>query len=206
MPEHQRRLCKREQEYQGDDAPHLERDPGIGGGHAPHCLIQDRQEREEKTPAHRQGSPAGIRQFKRLGKNIFDEQAVEPEADQQHGAEKAIQHGRLHFDENIILQVKRQSTKHDHQHGGEQRHGRQALFDQPADQQRCQHRGHEGGSGTENAQMLEGREEDQQRAQVERQAADLRVHVFSPATATRAWAKSAATKGCKSSSPSPTPM
>src|SRR5579859_7486937 len=204
MLEQERGLCEREQEDQGNDAPYLERYPGRGGGGAPDGFVEDRQGQEEDAPAHRQFSPTRFVQLERLGENIFDEKPVDAETAQQHGAKESVKHGGLHLDEDVVFQIKRQPAKDQHQHGGEQRHGRDLLLDQVTDRQRQQHRRHESGGGAEYSQILEGCKKNQQRPQVERKPSYLRIHVASAPT--RALAKSIATKGCKSSSPSPTPM
>src|ERR1700761_4671058 len=203
---HQRCLCEREQKDQGDDAPDLERDPGRGRGCAPHSFIDRGQAEEKQTPANSEFLPALFVEFERLGENIFDEQAVEGEATQKHRAEKSIKHSGFHFYKNVIPEIKRQPTEDHHQHGGDQRHRRQPALEEIAQREGDQHGGDEGGRGSENSQIFEGCKKNQQRPEIKSQSPQLRVHAALPEVSapTSALAKSWATKGCRSSSPSPT--
>src|SRR6185437_16263052 len=141
---------------------------------------------------------------------IFDEQTIEEESTQQHRPKEAVKHAGLHLDEDIVFQIERQSAEHHHQDGGEKRHGRKPFLQKIAEAQGHRDRHHETGRGAENAEIAEGRKKDQQRAQIERQPPYLGVHAACPSLSrsapTSARAKSVAMKGCKSSSPSPTPI
>src|SRR5579872_4401267 len=72
----------------------------------------------------------------------------------------------------------------------------------PAHRQGDQDRHHEDAGGHEDPAKFERQEEHKKRPEIEQKTADLRIH----AGPIRACAKAWASKGCKSASPSPTPM
>ncbi len=65
---------------------------------------------------------------KASAKTVLDEKPVEGEPAQQQRAEERVENRRLHFDENVVLQIKRQPAEHQNEHRREQRHGRKLAL------------------------------------------------------------------------------
>src|SRR6185437_10658291 len=117
-------LRKREKKNHGHDAPDLERHPGRGGGVAPYRLVERRQDQKEHTPAPGKAAPTFFGEVEGFGEDVFYEKSIERQTAQERDAEDGVEHGRLHLDEDIVLQIEREAAEDHHQHGGDERNGR----------------------------------------------------------------------------------
>ena len=81
------------------------------GEDAPDHLVDHRQEEEEQAPAERQLAPAlGVEMEGRI-EDVAEQRPAEGQAAEQHRAEQRVDDGRLHLDEDVVLQPERQRAE-----------------------------------------------------------------------------------------------
>src|SRR6185437_3984256 len=114
--EDERCLRKRKKKEQRIDSPNFEIDPDIRREMSPDDLVGNGKCKREEAPSECQLAPTFFRQFECLTENVFDEETVHCQTAQQQHAEEGVEHRRLHLDEGVVLQIKREPAEHENEH------------------------------------------------------------------------------------------
>ena len=120
-------MCQREDNRDRHNAEDFEIDPNIACLRAPDNFIQCSQHEEKQCPAEGQFLPAFIGEAEHAAHHKGEQWFAKGQTAEQHQPEERVHDGRLQFDEEIILPVKRQPAEDQHDDGRYQWHDRPLL-------------------------------------------------------------------------------
>ncbi|KAG0164051.1 hypothetical protein DFQ28_010046 [Apophysomyces sp. BC1034] len=104
-----------EHEHRASRAEQLEIDPRVGREPIRDKQIGDAQRREEQRPRNVELVPDRRWQLDLRAHCLLNQIFAQHELREQHGQrERPIQHGRLPFDERVVMQHERRATEHGH--------------------------------------------------------------------------------------------
>ena len=150
---------------------------------------RNRKNRPQRNVSLRQPSASS---WKARIEDVAEQRLAEEQAAEQHHAEQRVDDGRLHLDEDVVLQPERQPAEDEDDDAGDQRHDRQRAGQQPGHGERDRGRDHEQAGGDEDRpaergqrrEFLDqplaariGEEEDHQRPELQREL-QQRVDLF----------------------------